>query len=158
MASEGHSNDWEIHSLSAEGVQDHVQQWTQQQFIPVSSSLFSNLSGTLNAESEQNKDSALAFLQHTSLGLGNLFLPDINSTTPTVLFHPQGGGSPKLSPQFAQLGEIPQDFVFQAPPNRGRPKGSKTKKPTARIWAIRFKKRVWDNKMEIKKRSIHDLY
>lgn len=70
----------------------------------------------------------MTFLQPTSLALGTLFIPDINTTATPVLFSAQGEIPSITSPQFGQYGAIPTDFVFHAPPKRGRPKGSKTKK------------------------------
>lgn len=72
-------------------------------------------------------------LKQTSLGLGNLYLPDINTTIAPVLFSSQGA-TPHIHTSILDLhDEISPGFTFSTPAKRGRPKGSKTKKNVAKI-------------------------
>lgn len=133
VAPKTHFPEWDLSHFSAEGFPERGKHWTQQHFLSVHSSLFTNISGPHHAETATSKEGSLAYLQQTSLGLGTLFLPDINTTTAPVIFSTQGEASSIATAHLDQHGEIPSDFVFQSPPKRGQPKGSKSKKNMAKI-------------------------
>lgn len=67
-------------------------------------------------------------LHHSSLGVGNWFIPDINTKPAPSIFSSQVDSIILSSPLLSQHGEVPPGFQFAGPPKRGRPRGSKTKK------------------------------
>lgn len=68
------------------------------------------------------QNSSFSVTNQSSLGLGSLFVSDINTIAALLIF----------SSQDLHV-DIPLGFIFQAPPKRGCPKGSKTKKVNAPV-------------------------
>lgn len=90
--------------------------------------MFPNLTGIAHADTAGQQDIYLSLLQQTTLGIGSIFIPDMNTTTVPLTLSSQVDSIIPISTLLGQHGEIPPSFQLQAPPKRGRPRGLKTRK------------------------------
>lgn len=79
--------------------------------------LLINLIGFNHPDSAVQQDISLSLMHQTTLGLGSLFLPDINTTLATLAFSSQVDSTILSSNLLGWQGEISPGFHFQAPLN-----------------------------------------
>lgn len=83
-----------------------------------------------------SQDISLPLFQNSSLGVGTILIPDINTTVALMAVFSQVDCVILDSVLLSQHGDVPPDFHFQAPPKRGRPRGSKSKKGSAKAGLV----------------------
>lgn len=137
VSHDNHFHEWKMAHFASEEMNERGQPWQNKHGFSAHSQMFSHLANHPHVVTTSQKEGDIFALKQTSLGLGTLFIPNINTTVAPVIISSQGSASHICPSLFGQHSEIPppSPLVLPTPPQQKKEglRGPRLKQLWARI-------------------------